>query len=192
MRHSLLLLLFLYTIPDLPAQQVYDTKTFLQISKDEKSSRKRSKFKFCRKRHQNRKDSLLLDTNAVYVAANEIQPVSTDSNYVFYRFFKNAAFESGPYRSMPTVDDFENLQYGNFRCYKMKRKKTLVIEIPKRFQMDSKWIFLYSKIFSDRIEVTHYHHDNILTSFTSPSRLSNAEVYLKVKVDFKNRTYLWH
>lgn len=165
-------------------QQKYTDLEFYEAQKDNKAVRLKSKFKFRKKRHIKKIDFEKVDTNAVYIT------MYSDSSYSYMRFFKDAVFKSGPYISRPSGQELENLNYGVWRCYTMTRKGLIIIEKPKRAQMDSRWIYYYGNITTDKIELTHYH-----MSFppigTSPGYLQTPWTFNKQTVDFKNRQYEW-
>jgi hypothetical protein len=165
-------------------QQKYTDQEFYEAQKENKAVRPKSKFKFRKKRHIKKIDFEKVDTNAVYIT------MYLDSSYSYIRFFKGAVFESGPYKSRPNGQELENLNYGVWRCYKMTRKGLIIIEKPKRAQMDSRWIYFYGNITTDKIELTHYY-----MSFppigTSPGYLQTPATFNKQAVHFKNRKYEW-
>jgi hypothetical protein len=165
-------------------QQIYSDQEFYETKKNNKAVRPKSKFKFRKKMHTNKIDFEKVDTNAVYITNY------SDGSYSYIRFFKDAVFESGPYKSIPIGQELENLNYGVWRCYTMTRKGLIIIEKPKRAQMDSRWIYYYGNITTDKIELTHYY-----MSFppigTSPGYLQTPRTFNKQTVDFKNRQYRW-
>ena len=165
-------------------QQIYSDTVYFKKLKKAKAVRPKSKFKFKKKYHSRKIDFTKVDTNAIYLKKY------SDSTYAFMRFFKDAVFESGPYKNKPDSIEIENLTYGVWRCFKMNRKGELIIETPKKFEMDSRWSFYYGNIFKDRIELTHYY-----MSFppigTSPGYLQLPWTFYKQFVDFKNRKYEW-
>lgn len=166
-------------------QQIYSEQEFYEAQKDNKAVRLKSKFKFRKKRHIKKIDFEKVDTNAIYLT------MYSDSSYSYIRFFKDAVFESGPYKSRPKEQELENLNYGVWRCYTMTRNGQIIIEKPKRAQMDSRWIYYYGNITTDKVELTHYH-----LSFspigTSPGYLKTPWTFKKQKVDFKNRKHQWN
>jgi hypothetical protein len=181
-----LLAIGLLTFGKRPAfgQQNYTDQEFYESQKGNKAVRSKSKFKLAKKRYVKKIDFGKVDTNAVYITMN------LDSSYSYIRFFKDAIFESGPYKSKPNGQELENLSYGVWRCYKMTRKGLIVIEKPRRAQMDSRWIYIYGNIMTDKIELTHYY-----MSFppigTSPGYFKTPWTFHKQTTDFKNRKYNW-
>ena len=165
-------------------QQIYTDIEYYETQKDNKAVRPKSKFKFRKKRHINKIDFDKVDTNSVYIT------MYSDSSFAYLRFFKDAVFQSGPYKSRPKGQELENLNYGVWRCYTMTRKGLIIIEKPKKSQMDSRWFYYYGNITSDKIELTHYH-----MSFppigTSPGYIQTPWTFNKKTVDFKNRKYVW-
>jgi len=165
-------------------QQKYTEQEFYEIQKDNKAVRPKSKFKFRKKRNIKKIDFVKIDTNAVYMTMN------LDSSFSYMRFFKDAVFQSGPYKSRPSGQELENLTYGVWRCYTMTRKGLLVVATPKRFEMDSRWIYYFGNIYSDKFEFTHYHM-SLPALGSSPGYLQTPWTFNKLTVDFKNRKYEW-
>lgn len=193
MRLIFILILILFTERSF-CQQVIPTDEYIKIGVENKSIRKKGKFKYSKKRFHKKIDFNLIDTNAVYVTAfnaNQYKPeLKPDSQYVFYRFFGDAMFQSGPYQNFPDSTAFDNLEYGKWRCYTMNKKKLLIIETPKMFEMDSRWEYYYLKIFPDRIE-TIYYHNTTLTFGSSPSYIKPSWVNRKISATFNNRKVTW-
>jgi len=165
-------------------QQEYTDQEFYENQKDNKAVRPKSKFKFRKKRYIKKINFTQIDTNAVYLT------IYSDSSYTYMRFFKDAVFQSGSYKSKPSGQELENLTYGVWRCYTMTRKGLLVVAIPKKFEMDSKWIYYFGNIYSDKFEFTHYHM-SLLTLGSSPGYLQTPWTFNKQAVGFKNRKYEW-
>lgn len=163
-------------------QQEYSNEEYALIQKE--SVRPKGKFKFRKSRFVRRIDFEKVDTNAVYVTQ------FSDSSFVFLRFFKGVVFESGPYLSSPTGEELEDLSYGVWRCYTMNKKGLLVIQQPKRFQMDGWWIYFLGTISPDRFEMTHYFME-FPPIGTSPGFLQEPRIYFKQSVNFVNRSYQW-
>ncbi len=169
--------LFSFNINTLLGQQIYVNQEYYEIKKDNKEVRPKSKFKFRKKRHANK-----IDTNAIYLT------MYSDSSFAFIRFFKDTVFESGLYKTKPNEQEIEDLNYGVWSCYTMTRKRLLIIETPKRFQMGSKWIYYYGNILTDKVEFTHY--DMSYSGVGSYSvHFQKPLTSSKQPVDFKNRKY---
>jgi len=165
-------------------QQIYQDYEYYEVLKANKAVRPKSKFKFSKKRNIKKVDFTKIDTNAVYIE------IDTDSTFSFIRFFKDAVFQSGPYMSKPNDQELENLTYGIWRCYSMTKKGLLVIATPKRFDMDSRWIYYFGTIYIDRIEFTHYHM-SLPALGSSPGYMNPPKILIKQNVDFKNRSHEW-
>lgn len=183
------------------AQQLYTNREYYEIMKERDAIRPKSKFKFRKKRHVSKIDLSKIDTNAIYLTKHCDSSQSfykffnyltrrSDSSFTFLRFFKDAVFESGPYKTKPDEQEVENLDYGVWRCYTMTRKGLLVIQIPKRLEMDSKWIHYFGNILTDKIEFVHYKMP--YPGFASdPIPFQEPKIYSKQPVNFKNRKYQW-
>ena len=72
----------------------------------------------------------------------------------------------------------------------MNKKGELIIQTPKKFEMDSHWFFYYFNILPDKI-VLKYYHMSYPPVGTPPIYLPEPWLYKKVKVAFKNRQYIW-
>lgn len=190
MRFIFLIFLCISLIPieDTFAQQLYADSTYQQIQDERKSIRKKSRFKFSSKRHHKKIDFTKIDTNAVYIIG--IPGNNNDTTFRFYRFFKDAVFQSGPYSSKPDSIQIESLSYGVWRCFKMDKKGLVIIETPKFSQMDSRWIFYCGTIYNNRIEFTHYYMSYPPVG-SSAGYYEKPLVYYKQSVIFKNREYNW-
>lgn len=184
------LLVFVFSCELASGQQVYSDSTFQKIKTENKSVRAQRKFKFANKRFRKRIDFTRIDTNAVYIFTYQFNSNGSVTHYRYYRFFKGAVFESGPYLAMPDSIAFENLTYGTWRCYTMDRHGLLVIETPKRSEMDSRWIYYYGTIKEDRIELMYY-RKSYFGFGSSPTQLQPSWLFIKQKASFKNRTYKW-
>jgi hypothetical protein len=109
---------------------------------------------------------------------------------VFIRFFRNAVFQSGPYHKFLDSSTFDNLKYGKWGCYTFSKKKLLIIETPKKFEMDARWTYFYFQVMPERLDAI-YTHNTTFTFGSSPSYIEPPWVYRKVKPILAEFTVRW-
>lgn len=182
--------LYLHLPDKASGQQLSSNTNFQKNMRDGKAIRAKKKFKLSKQRYQNRIDFTKIDTNAVYVFAYPANDNSAEMHYRYYRFFKDAVFQSGGYKSKPSLAEVENLAYGIWGCYTINRRGKIVIQTAKRSEMDSRWMYNYGNIYENRIEFIEY--TMTYPAFaSSPSRLEPVWIFYKQKVNFENRSYKW-
>ncbi len=180
------------------SRQVHSELEYKKILRDFKKVRKKYKFAFSRRCFQKKIDFSVIDTNSVYISEYEEEYILGNklsakySVYKFYRFFGDGiVFLSGPYYSPVDSATFENVTYGSWMCYTMNRKGQLIIEIPKQFEMDRRWNYYYCQVSNDAIKFV-YIKPSYYNFWSSPNYVSPDWIYIKKRVNFKNRNYKWN
>src|SRR6218665_1103160 len=72
-------------------------------------------------------DASIVPTNAVFVSSEYLCGEKCDTSYVFMRFFNNGrVFVSFSYLSYPSVEEFNDLSYGQYGLYIVKDGEVIV------------------------------------------------------------------
>lgn len=186
--HSYLWIVLLVLFTDMSisyAQQTDPPQPLHNLSQE----RLKTKFKLSKQKYEERIDFTKIDTNAIYIRQQKYSYNSTDTAYVFLRFFKDGVFESGAYLNPPTTEEAEDLTYGSWRCYTFHNKTgMLVIEVPMPFMMSSRWMYYLGLPSEDSLKITG-------TCGKYPGKDTTLfQVnynYYKQPVTFKNRAHVW-